>query len=77
MTQDRLPAVLRGYQPGPLDEAVDPDLQVRPGYVPIMAALDAIGIDGLRAATRRLDQVRTAEGIDDGSRLAVTLAVVA
>ncbi len=63
MTQDQLPAVLRGYQPGPLDEAVDPDLQVRPGYAHIMAALDAIGIDGLRAATRRLDQVRTAEGI--------------
>lgn len=63
MTKGHLPAVLQGYQPGPLDEAVDPGLHVRPGYAPIMAVLDGIGIDGLRAATRRLDQVRTTEGI--------------
>ena len=63
MTQDQPPAVLHGYQPGPLDEAVDPEGHVRPGYTHIMAALDAAGIDGLRAATRRLDRVRTIEGI--------------
>ena len=45
------PAVLTGYRPGPLDEAVDPDGQVRPDYDGIVAALDRVGIDGLRAAT--------------------------
>jgi uncharacterized circularly permuted ATP-grasp superfamily protein len=63
MTQDQLPGVLQGYQAGPLDEAVDPDGRIRPGYAHIMAALDTIGLDGLRAATQRLDRVRTAEGI--------------
>ena len=41
--------MLRGYPAGPLDEAVDPDGQVRPGYVDVVAALDGVGIDGLRA----------------------------
>ncbi len=63
MTQGQLTGVLQGYQPGPLDEAVDPDGRIRPGYAHIMAALDAIGLDGLRAATQRLDRVRTTEGI--------------
>ena len=58
-----LPALLSGYQPGPLDEAVDPDGHVRPGYTEIIAALDEIGIGGVRAATRRLDTIRKAEGI--------------
>jgi carboxylate-amine ligase len=58
-----LPALLSGYQPGPLDEAVDPDGLVRPGYTEIIAALDEVGIDGVRAATRRLDGIRKAEGI--------------
>jgi carboxylate-amine ligase len=58
-----MPALLSGYQPGPLDEAVDPDGLVRPGYTEIIAALDEVGIDGVRAATRRLDGIRKAEGI--------------
>ena len=58
-----LPALLAGYRPGPLDEAVDPGGQVRPGYADIVATLDKIGIDGVRAATRRLDSIRKAEGI--------------
>ena len=48
------PSLLSGYQPGPLDEAVDPGGQVRPGYTEIVAALDTVGIDGVRAAVRRL-----------------------
>jgi len=63
MTQYSLPSVLGGYQPGPLDEAVDPTGHVRPDYIDIIAALDNTGIDGLRAATARLDQVRTEAGI--------------
>lgn len=62
MTTPR-PALLRDYLPGPLDEAVDPDGKVRPGYVEIMAALDVTGIEGLRAAADRLNEVRRAEGI--------------
>ena len=57
------PSLLSGYQPGPLDEAVDPGGQVRPGYTEIVAALDTVGIDGVRAAVRRLETIRKAEGI--------------
>ena len=63
MTPDPQPAVLHGYQPEPLDEAVDPGGHVRPGYTEIFAALDTTGIDGLRAAGARLDRVRTEAGI--------------
>ena len=55
--------VLRGYPAGPLDEAVDPDGQIRPGYVDVVAALDGAGIDGLRDAATELDRLRAAEGI--------------
>src|SRR6478736_5601454 len=41
-----LPAVLSGYPLGPLDEAVDPDGRVRPGYEEIIAALDGVEVDG-------------------------------
>jgi len=58
-----LPALLRGYQPGSLDEAVDPDGQIRPGYAEIIGALDSVGLAGLRAAADRLDQIRVTEGI--------------
>ena len=57
------PTVLAGYQPGPLDEAVDPDGRVRPGYANIIARLEATGVDGLRAAAAHLNQVRKAAGI--------------
>src|SRR6185503_9022292 len=36
---------------------------VRPDYTDVVAALDKVGIDGVRAATRRLGSVRKAEGI--------------
>ncbi len=55
--------VLRGYPAGPLDEAVDPDGQIRPGYLDVIAALDGAGLDALRAAATELDRVRAAEGI--------------
>ena len=55
--------VLRGYSPGPLDEAVDPQGRIRPGYVDVVAALDSAGIDTLRAAAKDLDRLRAAEGI--------------
>ncbi len=58
-----LPTLLSGYRPGPLDEAFTPDGAVRPGYSEIMATLDADGIDGLRAASAHLDQIRVTEGI--------------
>lgn len=57
------PAILAGYPAGPLDEAVDPDGQVRPGYLEIMRALDGVGLDGLRAAADRLNVARMAAGI--------------
>jgi uncharacterized circularly permuted ATP-grasp superfamily protein len=57
------PKVLADYSAGPLDEAVDPDGRVRPGYTEIIGALDAVGITGLRAATGRLDRIRVNEGI--------------
>ena len=55
--------VLGGYPPGPLDEAVDPQGRIRPGYVEVVAALDSVGIDTLRAAAKDLDRLRAAEGI--------------
>ena len=58
-----LPAVLAGYPAGPLDEAVDPDGRLRPDYKNIMAALDSVGLDGVREATARLDRIRVDEGI--------------
>ena len=63
MTGTQPPTVLAGYLPGPLDEAVDPDGRVRPGYTNIIARLEATGIDGLRAAAANLNQVRKTEGI--------------
>jgi len=57
------PALLVGYRAGPLDEAVEPDGQVRPGYADIFSTLDSVGIAGLRAATGRLDRIRVDEGI--------------
>ncbi len=55
--------ILAGYRPGPLDEAVDPDGALRPGYTAIFEALAPGGIDGLRAAAADLDRRRVAEGI--------------
>jgi len=63
MTSPELPVILDGYLPGPLDEAVDQSGVVRPGYTEIMAALDATGIDGLRAAAADLNRVRKDAGI--------------
>ena len=63
MTDLAAPALLAGYQPGPLDEAVGPDGRVRPGYTDIFDALDAAGIGELRAAAHRLDRIRVDEGI--------------
>jgi len=60
---DRVTGVLGGYPVGPLDEAVDPDGQIRPGYVDVIAALDGAGISGLRDAATELDRLRAAEGI--------------
>ncbi|MEP6560856.1 MAG: circularly permuted type 2 ATP-grasp protein [Nakamurella sp.] len=57
------PVLLTGYPPGPLDEAVEPDGRVRPGYSDIVSALDSVGIEGLRAATGHLDRIRVEEGI--------------
>ena len=57
------PAVLADYPAGPLDEAVDPEGNIRPGYREIMQALDEVGINGLRTAARRLNAARMAEGI--------------
>src|SRR5664279_215211 len=62
-TVDRVTGVLRGYPAGPLDEAVDPGGQIRPGYVDVIAALDGAGISGLRDAATELDRLRAAEGI--------------
>ena len=56
-------SLLDDYEPGPLDEAVDPDGVVRPGYTAIMEALTPGGIDGLRATARDLDRQRVEEGI--------------
>lgn len=55
--------VIAGYPAMPLDEAVDTDGRVRPDYVPVLAALQGVGVDGLRAAAGQLDQVRAAAGI--------------
>jgi uncharacterized circularly permuted ATP-grasp superfamily protein len=62
-TVDRVTGVMRGYPAGPLDEAVDPDGQIRPGYVDVVAALNGAGIDTLRGAAKELDRLRAAEGI--------------
>ena len=62
-TLPRPGGVLQGYHQGPLDEAVDPDGRVRAGYADIVAALDGVGIEGLRAAAAGLDRLREAEGI--------------
>src|SRR4051812_29065297 len=56
-------SVMTGYPAGPLDEAVDPDGNVRPGYANIIRALDGVGIDGLRTAADRLNARRMTEGI--------------
>ena len=56
-------SLLDGYEPGPLDEAVDPDGVVRPGYTAIMDALTEGGLDGLRATARDLDRQRVEQGI--------------
>lgn len=55
--------LLNGYHPGPLDEAIDADGRIRPGYVGIFDALSPGGIDGLRASARDLDRRRVQEGI--------------
>lgn len=56
-------SLLDGYEPGPLDEAVTPDGDIRPGYTAIIEALTPGGLDGLRATARDLDRRRVAEGI--------------
>jgi uncharacterized circularly permuted ATP-grasp superfamily protein len=55
--------LLAGYRSGPLDEALEADGTVRPGYAAIFAALAPGGIDGLRSAAKDLDRRRVAEGI--------------
>ncbi|HEY7811664.1 MAG TPA: circularly permuted type 2 ATP-grasp protein [Nakamurella sp.] len=55
--------LLAGYEAGALDEAVDADGAVRPGYTAIFDALTPGGIDGLRLTTKDLDRRRVAEGI--------------
>ena len=57
------PPVMSGYPAGPLDEAVDPDGNIRPGYANIMRALDGVGIEGLRTAADQLNAKRMTEGI--------------
>src|SRR5664279_2896804 len=63
MTETTRPAILAGYPPALLDEAIDQQGAVRAGYTAIIQALDAAGIDELRTATRRLDRIRVDEGI--------------
>ena len=55
--------LLAGYGQVPLDEAVDVDGEVRPPYRRLLAALDAIGADGLAARCRDLESYRAEEGI--------------
>lgn len=55
--------LLAGYPPVPLDEAVDADGAVRPAYRPVLQALAADGLDGLRRGTADLDRIRAAAGI--------------
>jgi carboxylate-amine ligase len=67
VTDDPSPAalgeLLAGYEPGPLDEAFDPQGRIRPAYTALFQALAARGLDGLRTMAADLDRRRVAEGI--------------
>ncbi|HOZ59761.1 MAG TPA: circularly permuted type 2 ATP-grasp protein, partial [Nakamurella multipartita] len=55
--------LLAGYEAGPLDEAIEADGTIRPGYVAIFEAMTPGGIEGLRLTTKDLDRRRVSEGI--------------
>jgi carboxylate-amine ligase len=55
--------LLAGYEAGPLDEAIEADGTIRPGYTAIFEAMTPGGIEGLRLTTKDLDRRRVREGI--------------